>query len=76
MGLKAENNLSFIKSKISSFLINKFADVYLKEYIRISNSSMNDIKKWIPIRAATYLDFGLPEKANKQLLNIINKNLK
>lgn len=76
MGLKAENNLSFLKYKMSSFLINKFAEVYLKEYIRISNSSMSDIKKWIPIRAATYLDFGLPDKANKQLLKIINKYLK
>lgn len=76
MGLKAENNLPFFKYKISSFLINKFADVYLKEYIRISKSSMSDIKKWIPIRAATYLGFGLPEKTDEQLLKIINKYLK
>jgi uncharacterized protein (TIGR02172 family) len=76
MGLEAEKNLSFLKYIISSSIIRKFADIYLKEYIRISNCSMNDIIKWIPIRAATYLDFGLPEKANKQLFNIINHYLK
>ena len=75
MGITAESNLSFFQSKVSSILINKFADIYLKEYIRLSNCSMSDIKKWIPIRAATYLDFGLPEKVNNQLLKIINKNL-
>ena len=73
MGLKAENHSSLLIDMITQFFINKFAEVYLKEYLKISNSSRSDIKKWLPVRAATYLDFGLPEKANKELLKIITK---
>ena len=72
MGLETEKNLSFFRGMVSSILISKFAKTYLKEYVKISSCSIRDIMNWIPVRAATYLDFGLPEKANKKLLQIIN----
>ena len=48
-----------------------FADAYIKEYVGISNIDMSDINKWIPVRAATYLDFGLPNEINNALQKII-----
>ncbi len=44
-----------------------FAETYLKEYLRLSGYSRKEILQWIPIRAATYLDLGLPESENKKL---------
>lgn len=36
------------------------AEIYLKEYIAITNMDKKKVFAWIPIRAATYLDVGLP----------------
>lgn len=44
-----------------------FANIYLKEYLKLSGRSREEVLKWIPIRAATYVDLGLPEKANNKL---------
>ena len=52
-----------------------FAKLYLKEYLRLSGYSKKDIKRWVPIRAATYLDFDIPEKANKRLHKTLKKAL-
>lgn len=68
--------LTFFKKMVLSAFISKFADAYIKEYINISGASMSDIEKWLPIRAATYLDVGLPQEANKRLLKIIHKTTK
>lgn len=57
-----------------SFLFNlftpTFANIYLKEYLKISGRSREEILKWIPIRAATYVDLGLPEQTNQKLYEI------
>lgn len=53
-----------------------FADAYIKEYISISNAHMCEIDKWIPIRAATYLDFGLPNEINNELKKLIYDSTK
>ena len=53
-----------------------FADIYLKEYLKLSGYSKKEIKLWIPIRAATYLDFDIPQSANKKLHKIVKKALR
>ncbi len=53
-----------------------FADIYLKEYLKLSGYSRKDIETWIPIRAATYLDFDIPQKTNKKLHKIVKRSLK
>ncbi len=50
-----------------------FANIYLKEYLRLSGRTKDEILKWIPVRAATYVDLGLPEQANQKLYQIAKK---
>lgn len=50
-----------------------FANAYLKEYLKLSEQSRQEVLKWIPIRAATYVDLGLPDTANKKLYKIAKK---
>lgn len=50
-----------------------FADIYLKKYLKLSGRSREEIFRWIPIRAATYVDLGLPEQTNKKLYEIAKK---
>ena len=64
--------MSFIKKKITSIFIKRFVDVYIKEYIKNSNLSMSEINKWIPVKAVTYLDVGLPKNVNDRLLELIH----
>lgn len=65
------------RSPFDQFMYNMFtplfADLYLKEYLRLSGYSKKEIQKWIPVRAATYLDFDIPEKANKKLYKLAKK---
>ena len=49
------------------------ASVYLKEYISITGMEKKEIMKWIPIRAATYIDVGLSPYLEKKFKQIINK---
>ena len=50
-----------------------FANIYLTEYLKLSCRSREEIFRRIPIRAATYVDLGLPEQANKKLYEIAKK---
>lgn len=50
-----------------------FAEIYLREYCRISGKQRKEILKWLPIRAATYADLGLPPKINERLYQIAKK---
>lgn len=50
-----------------------FANIYLKEYLKLSGRRREEIVRWIPIRAATYVDLGLPERANKKLYKLAKK---
>ncbi len=51
-----------------------FAERYLRAYLRLSGFTRQEILRWVPIRAATYLDLGLPEKANRKLRRIAAKH--
>ena len=50
-----------------------FAEIYLREYRKLSGYSRREIIEWIPIRAATYLDLRVPEKANRKLYRLARK---
>lgn len=50
-----------------------FANIYLKQYLNLSGRSREEIFRWIPVRAATYIDLGLPEQTNKRLYEIAKK---
>lgn len=52
------------------------AKVYLKEYIRITKMDKKKILRWIPIRAATYMDVGLPMHLDKKFKKILDKHYK
>ena len=51
----------------------KFADVYLNRYMKLSGRSREDIIRWIPIRAASYIDRDLPASVNRKLCQIVKK---
>lgn len=51
-----------------------FSSVYLREYIKISKMKKENIMRWLPLRAATYIDVGLPEKVNESFIKIIKKS--
>lgn len=51
-----------------------FAKIYLKEYIAITNMNKQTILRWIPIRAATYIDVGLPAHLEQVFQRIIKKH--
>lgn len=44
-----------------------FAEVYLREYLHLTDKTRQEILQWTAIRAATYLDLGLPDTANQKL---------
>jgi thiamine kinase-like enzyme len=57
--------------KMAISIKKRFNSIYLKTYLKISPMTEADIKKWLPIRAATYLDVGLHEDCNKAFYGII-----
>ena len=52
------------------------AEIYLKEYIRITKMDRKKILRWIPVRAATYIDVGLPMRLEKKFKKILDKHYK
>ncbi|HOO27206.1 MAG TPA: aminoglycoside phosphotransferase family protein [Lachnospiraceae bacterium] len=75
MGTETKKPAGFLKNIYSRIGINSFANTYLKEYLTVSNYSRKELYEWIPIRAATYLDFGLPDHVNKKLQHMIDQSL-
>lgn len=61
-------------NRFERFLYNTFtpvfAEIYLKEYLKLSGYIKAEILQWVPIRAATYLDLGLPVQNNHKLRNM------
>lgn len=49
------------------------AKIYLREYIAITHMDRQKILRWIPVRAATYLDVGLPERLERIFRRIMEK---
>lgn len=47
------------------------AKTYLKEYLSITNMDKQKILRWIPVRAATYIDVGLPERLDRIFQKIL-----
>ena len=52
------------------------ARVYLKKYISITKMDKKTIFKWIPVKAATYVDVGLPIHLERIFQRIIEKQYK
>ncbi len=50
-----------------------FANAYLKEYLKRSGRTRKEILQWIPVRAATYVDLGLPERIDRKLYQLAGK---
>lgn len=50
-----------------------FANIYLKEYLRLSGRTRKEVIRWVPVRAVTYVDLGLPDEVNKKLYKIAKK---
>ena len=65
------------KGPVEKFMYNTFtplfAEIYLHTYIKLSGYSKQEIKQWIPIRAATYLDYVASEAANRKLYRIVKR---
>lgn len=75
MGEEAMPDKTLIGKKLQSYLLTKFTRQYLDEYRRLTGTKLEDILYWLPIRAATYLDVGLSDAANKKLLKVINTHV-
>lgn len=69
--IKGKNLFESIAASIGGKLI---AQAYLKEYIAITRMDKKKILKWIPIRAATYVDVGLSDKLNRKFIRIVDKH--
>lgn len=65
------------KTRVEHFMFRVFtpvfAELYLKEYRRLSGYSRREILAWLPVRAATYLDHDLPERQNDKLHRLARK---
>jgi len=44
---------------------------YLKVYFQNSTYTLSDMKKWLPVKAAMYMDTGFPPESEKIFLNLI-----
>lgn len=62
---------NLIKRFISAIGGEIIAKTYLKEYISLTGIDKSKIMQWIPIRAATYIDVGLPTHLENKLKKII-----
>ena len=63
-----------IKSFISAVGGRIISKIYLDRYISITGMERKEIMRWIPIRAATYLDVGLPEKLENAFHKIVDEH--
>lgn len=52
------------------------AKAYLKEYIALTNMDRQKVLRWIPIRAATYIDVGLPVHLDRIFQKILERHCK
>ena len=76
MGVDAiGTNHSFLRTRIQTWAIHRFAAYYLQTYLSITHTDKKDIDEWIAIRAATYLDVGLSNQANQKLLSYLHTYL-
>lgn len=67
---------NFFKRLVSALGGKLIAKTYLKEYIAITNIDKQKILRWLPIRAATYIDVGLPMHLDQIFHKIIEKHYK
>ena len=68
-----KNILKNLASAVGGKMI---AKAYLKNYIAITNMDKQKILRWIPVRAATYIDVGLPERLDRIFQKILEKHCK
>ena len=64
---------NFFKNFVSALGGKLIAKIYLEEYISITGMDKQNILRWIPIRAATYIDVGLPAHLERIFQRIIEK---
>lgn len=69
---KKEKNI--FKRWINSIGGKLIANAYLRKYISLTGVDKKTIAKWIPIRAATYLDVGLSPEIEKIFRKILSKH--
>ena len=71
--MRGKNIFKNIAAAVGGKLI---AKVYLKEYISLTKMDKRRILRWIPVRAATYVDVGLPKELDKKFQSILDKHYK
>ena len=70
------NEKNFFKKIVGALGGKLIANIYLKEYISITGSDKKSILRWIPIRAATYIDVGLPVHLEQAFKRIVENHYK
>jgi len=73
MGTLPEN-ISFIMKRIINFARSKFYSEYIKQYLKISGTKMEEVEKWMLPVAAARINEGIPEEKD-QLLKIVDEQL-
>ncbi|MNJ46479.1 Phosphotransferase enzyme family protein [compost metagenome] len=63
-------------SMLSGYAGNKIQQAYVKEYMRLSGSSIRDIDRWIVPMASARLVEGIPDTEKEVLVALIRKILK
>ncbi|MDR3595548.1 aminoglycoside phosphotransferase family protein [Clostridium sp.] len=66
---------SVIEKKVINIIRNKFYSEYIKQYLQISNNTIEEIEQWeLPIAAARLTEW-LPENEKQVLLNYVNSKI-
>ena len=65
---------NFFKNFVSAVGGKLIAEIYLKKYISITGMKRQSILRWIPLRAATYIDVGLPAHLERIFQEILEKH--
>ena len=61
---------------IKDMVLRSFLKEYLRTYFAGSSYTLTDMNMWLPVRAAIYLDVGLPPDCEINFKNIIRKSMK
>ena len=65
-------DIPFIMKSIINFARSKFYSEYIKQYLKISSTKMEEIEKWILPVAAARINESLPQSEKDELLKMVD----